>query len=605
MSSHSLYKAWIQKQWTRDSVCSKCSEYDIHAVINDIIASEIINSRPLSQVTTDFLIGFQDFLTKWRIIPEKNGPRFESRSEFRKTSGSFYTPAVVARWIVRKTIALPIKRTNIIDPACGAGVFLKEAFIHLTQNTDWSPRTILESLHGIDISPESVEAARKVLLLEAILREGSAKQSFQDEIRSVLERNIICGNALTGNAFQQKKFDSMIGNPPYRKERYHKDRLDTLADLELVKKYKSPRMDFWFYFLHFGLDILAPGGQLGFILNASWLRSTGSQKLITRLKEETHVREIFLLGKIPVFQGVSCEHLILLAEKNKDESMTNDSSTTRIRTITKPHSWQTPLENYFHDDADSVVTHRKSASDLFHHHGINVRIVSPQLEKLSRYPTLDQFGTFCQGIVENPAQVGKGHFQKFRETLSSQKIAIGEGVFVIDEQQRQALGLSAEEEKLLKPYPRPEELVSGSPPKRWLIHATAKTWPELEMYPNLARHLARFRPIMEARRETRTNVRPWWQLHWPRQDDIWSKPKLVIPQMAAQPTFIPIQTTLCVPFCCNMFIPFPQYERHLEQFAELFASPLWREWFEVNAKHRGIGLDLTISCLKRVPVVLS
>mgnify|MGYP001765005775 CR=1 FL=1 len=72
-----------------------------------------------------------------------------------------------------------------------------------------------------------------------------------------------------------------------------------------------------------------------------------------------------------------------------------------------------------------------------------------------------------------------------------------------------------------------------------LIYATAETWPELVQWPVLAGHLARFRPIMEARRETRQGLRPWWHLHWPRDGSLWESDKIVALQMARRPAFVP------------------------------------------------------------------
>lgn len=636
MPNHLFYKTWIRKQWKKYPDLSKCDENNILKQIKNIIVSNIIDPDDFSETLlkpvecscentgadqqirrlkedeayrpyrllydTDFLLGFQDFLTKWRIISEKNGPQFLLIQKSRKDSGSFYTPSVVAQWIVKKTITDPKNGSKIIDPSCGGGVFLKAAFLHLRENTDWTVQAILESLHGIDINPKAVETARDILFLEALKQEKSPDRSFSESMQSLLEQRIVCGNALTGEVFPDQEFDYVIGNPPYRKERHSKDRLDMLSHLEIVKKYKSPRMDFWFYFLHLGLEILVPGGELGFILNASWLRNTGAKKLIAHLKEEATIREIFLLQKTPVFSGLSGEHLILLLRK-KTASRPETNLPVMIRSVKKATSPTMPLVDYFQDGTDLVATYLKSPRELFQMQGLDVRKTLPELEKLSQYPTLDQFGTFHQGIVENPARVTPSHVQKFHEYLTKKRIDIGEGVFVLDEHQRQQLPLSDDEKSLLKPYPGPKELVSGEMPKRWVIYSTSQTWPELEMYPNLAQHLLRFRPIMEARRETRQGVRSWWQLHWPRNWKIWDKPKLVIPQMGAKPTFIPVRTTIYIPFCCNMFVPFPQYERHLETFAELFTSRLWLDWFEANAKHRGIGLDLTIACLKRVPVL--
>src|SRR5208283_4151806 len=152
-----------------------------------------------------------------------------------------------------------------------------------------------------------------------------------------VSNNIVCGNSLIGTdaiegrlfaSNEERKlnqmdfsdafpevikrggFDLVVGNPPYRRELDFKYLMDDIARTEFGLRYRSPRMDLWYYFVHRGLELLKPSGMLSFIVNAYWTAGTGAQKLIASLRDTAHIDEILSLGKLNVFQGVSGQHMI-------------------------------------------------------------------------------------------------------------------------------------------------------------------------------------------------------------------------------------------------------------------------------------------------------
>jgi hypothetical protein len=135
-----------------------------------------------------------------------------------------------------------------------------------------------------------------------------------------------------------------------------------------------------------------------------------------------------------------------------------------------------------------------------------------------------------------------------------------------------------------------------------LIHSTAETCPDVSDFPAIGRHLARFRPILEARRETREGRRPWWQLHWPRDEAIWTADKILSVQMARRPAFASATRPVQVNFSVNVFVPDASTREHLLYLTALLNSqPLWR-WFSRHAKRRGVGLEINGQVLARAPV---
>ena len=93
--------------------------------------------------------------------------------EERRQLGEYYTPAWLARVMVRELIADPLNQ-RVLDPACGSGTFVAEAvshFIAAAEKANWEPRQVLnrlrEAVTGIDVHPVAVHLARAAWTLAA------------------------------------------------------------------------------------------------------------------------------------------------------------------------------------------------------------------------------------------------------------------------------------------------------------------------------------------------------------------------------------------------------------------------------------------------------
>ena len=95
----------------------------------------------------------------------------------RRTLGEYYTPAWLARAMVRELIDDPL-RQRVLDPACGSGTFIAEAVAHFlvatstaAASTALEPRELLARLRvavtGIDVHPVAVHLARAAWALAA------------------------------------------------------------------------------------------------------------------------------------------------------------------------------------------------------------------------------------------------------------------------------------------------------------------------------------------------------------------------------------------------------------------------------------------------------
>ncbi|MGE0085284.1 MAG: DNA methyltransferase [Desulfococcaceae bacterium] len=226
-----------------------------------------------------------------------------------------------------------LKNVKVLDPACGSGAFLIQAFDFLheegekvnqamenlglgNENIFDLDRQILENnLHGVDINDESVEITKLSLWLKTAVKHKKLNNLFN---------NIKCGNSLIDDpkvagkkAFKWEKefpeimknggFDVVVGNPPY------------INSLELskvfanqVKKYwknifvsAKGTYDIYLLFFELGLKKLRKNGMLGYITPNKYISAPYGKSFRKYLADNYRLIELSDFSSIKVFEEPS------------------------------------------------------------------------------------------------------------------------------------------------------------------------------------------------------------------------------------------------------------------------------------------------------------
>ena len=228
---------------------------------------------------------------------------------------------------------------RVVDPACGSGAFLIQAFKYLYEERQWivkelervtgvmglfdthsAMRAVLsKNIYGTDINAESVEITRLALWLHTAL---------PDQPLTSLDRNIRCGNSLIGhdfyrqlginqdlfdeneqervNTFDWKEaypevyegedpgFDCVMGNPPYVKLQYfRKIQADVAKYLinasaesggPLYESTQTGNFDMYLPFIERGIELLNSKGKMGYIAPNVWMVNEYGKGLRQKLK---------------------------------------------------------------------------------------------------------------------------------------------------------------------------------------------------------------------------------------------------------------------------------------------------------------------------------
>ena len=207
-----------------------------------------------------------------------------------KLRGGFYTPEPIASFILKWAFN-GNKELDILEPSCGDGVFLKEI---QNKNYEYNSFTAIEF--------DEIEAKKS----EAI---GLKKSII---INSDFHK--YCINT-------EKKFDLIVGNPPYiRYQYFDREQQKYAADIfEKANLKYSKLTNAWVSFVVGSSLLLKDEGKIGFVLPAEILQVSYAQPLREFLAHFYNKINIVSFEKL-VFPNIQQEVVLLLCEKNKSNS---------------------------------------------------------------------------------------------------------------------------------------------------------------------------------------------------------------------------------------------------------------------------------------------
>ena len=151
--------------------------------------------------------------------------------ETRREYGTYNTPLALVGFIVEETLPLakiPLEMT-ILDPACGSGVFLVRAYQQLIEA--WKQRhqvhptapqlteLMRQSIFGVDVQLNAVKIAAFSLclsMLDYLKNEDIIQEGFR--FPHMETSNLIHADFFSqeiDRRFSAKKFDRIVGNPPW------------------------------------------------------------------------------------------------------------------------------------------------------------------------------------------------------------------------------------------------------------------------------------------------------------------------------------------------------------------------------------------------------
>ena len=549
---------------------------------------------------------------------EDLGKHYESivEKEVRKAGGVYYTPPYIVDFIVEKTIApllegktpKEVAKIKIVDPACGAGVFLLGAYQflldwhvkHVGKLTLTKKRKILtNNIFGVDIDSSAVEIAKYCLSMKC----SDGKDSTLN-----LDENICCNNSLLDDVWHiefsdiMKKggFDVIIGNPPYVKEYTHREEFEHIKHTSLSVYYQG-KMDLCYFFVCLGIEMLKENGHLGFIIPNNWATNSGASILCEKVVTESTIRCFCDFGKHNIFDSSSIQTMILILEKCKQKQYTFDYR----RIAHKTPNIETALSLLAHEDEEGLVylqptlnVEERKESLLVFEESETEKILKKIQEK--RNFTLDANTEIAQGIVPNPDVVTKKNIVKIQPKIRKQeKIVVGDGVFVVENNFFRRLTKS--ERKYIKPLYEPCQVrrYTLGENRKQIIYITKQNYND--DCPRIIEHLSKFKGIMAERRENKSKQLQCYHLHWGRTEEIFSEgAKILSVRKCAKPTFVYTEREAFVMMAFNVIC---SDRIDLKYLTALLNSHLIAFWLRHRGKMQGLQYQVDKEPLLNIPIV--
>lgn len=232
----------------------------------------------------------------------------------KRDSGSYYTPPELVELILNEVLPIDSKDYNIkiLDPTCGSGIFLVEAYkriVHRWQNAHPDkPITfkilkelMQRSIFGVELNKNSIKVTTFSLYLAmldflkpiTLWYQGDEKFPYliNDKEDDSLKQgdNLFRTDTIQDNKDIEKDYDVIVGNPPYGKKVPNNIK-------EYCNRENFPQ-EFVVPFIHKS-TLLAPNGKIVLLAPTKLLTNTlsPSQNFRQWLFNENYVEKIFNLS---------------------------------------------------------------------------------------------------------------------------------------------------------------------------------------------------------------------------------------------------------------------------------------------------------------------
>lgn len=551
-----------------------------------------------------------------------------------------------------------IVNIKILDPACGSGSFLLGAYKYLLNYHKeyflknktkkymgsryeiidesgnlalWVRKQILiNNIFGVDIDSNAVEVAKLSLLLKSFedsfnVNEYGQGSLLNEKILPSLDNNIKSGNSLINSNFNSegerlfasdedtqykikcfswekefssviKKggFDIIIGNPPYVKEYTDRESFENVKKGNLSKYYQG-KMDLWYFFVCFGLDILKENGKLGFIAPNNWITNAGASILRNKVLTDSKILKYIDFGDFRVFLEAGIQTMVFILNKEKiDEDYEIDYYKILNKNIDIFE-----IENFlFENEKSNDISHIKTI--ISKDRMLNNLITFIDSSKDTVLSKIKEVGNYFL-TSENTAQgivYPQDYLNEKNRSILGGDFKVGDGIFVLTDEEKNALKLSKEELELIKPAYTTEQIkryYADSNNKEWVIYtdSTFKDVNKIKKYPNIKKHLDKFKSVI-------TSDNAPYGLHRARKENFFIGEKIIsVRKCVDKPIFSYVDFDSYV--SATFYVIKPE-DIDLKYLTGILNSKLIAFWLRNKGKMQGSNYQIDKEPLLNIPI---
>jgi hypothetical protein len=518
---------------------------------------------------------------------------------------------------------------------------------------DFKHQCIEHSLYGVDIDPGAVEIAKLRLWLSLVVDEEDIKN-----IKPLpnLDYKIVCGNSLLGvqrtldnwkdfagleklkplyfnetnptkkqeykrqidqlisqitnghkefdfevyfsEVFHDEKkgFNVVIANPPYIGEKEHKEIFRKVKQ-GLLSKFYLGKMDYFYFFFHLSLNIAKNNSSIAFITTNYYSTAMGAKKLRQDFKERAIIKNLMNFNELKIFESALGQHnMITILEKAQNENAVAQTCITQRQGMANLQTLQQILSG-----RDTETHYYKvSQKDLYDGDECYLRFAGNST------------------TLVNPIQIILGKVKNQSKDLISlcnvncgiqtgcDEIKIGgtkQGVFILSDEEIKAF--NNEERKLIKPFFNTSDIYKyfvNLKNYSWVIYAD-RNIDTISKYINLYKHFNKkeYRKVLDNIREVKNGRIKYFQLQWPRNEEIFKSEKIVCSQRSNLNVF-GYSNGEWYGGSGIFFITKKDKSIFVKYILALINSKLYYIWLYYRGKRKGETLELIAKPLSEIPI---
>jgi hypothetical protein len=387
-------------------------------------------------------------------------------------------------------------------------------------------------------------------------------------------------------------FDVIIGNPPYIKEYTFKKAFDGLRS----SPYYQGKMDLWYIFACKGLDFTkSKSGLLTFIATNNWTTNTGASKMRNKIIDEAYIEKLLDFGSYKIFESSDIQTMVMIFRNYN----LNHEYTFELRRLFGDklcfddvldllEKKQTKKTEYL---LPTITKKALIGKTLTFNTNLN-DIVLEQIEKKRNFQ-LDEYKEVAQGIVIPQDSLNRANQKKLGNNFR-----IGQGIFVINENEKAELKLNDKELQLVKPYYTTKQLhkwFGNEKNDEWIIYTDSKyKYPyNIKSYPSIKRHLDLFQDII-------TSDNKPYGLHRAREEYFFKDDKIIVLRKCPNAPVFTYTNFDC--YVSATFYIIKSGRINLKYLTAILNSKLIAFWLRNKGKMQGNNYQLDKEPILQIPI---
>ena len=386
-------------------------------------------------------------------------------------------------------------------------------------------------------------------------------------------------------------FDVVIGNPPYIKEYTYREAFDGLRD----SPYYQGKMDIWYMFACEGLDLVKKdNGLVTFIAQNNWVTSAGASKMRNKVIQDAQILSLVDFGGFKIFSS-GIQTMIMVFRKNIE---TNNYPFDCRRLLGKDLNMDDVMA-LLNRDQNNKAKYINPIIKRSKYTNTTLTFSDPEVELiLSKILSKAQFRLYDREIAN-----GIHHHHDFvnrqRNEVLGNEYKIGDGIFVISQEEKDLIPFTQEELNFIKPSYTTKELhrFYANPTNReWVIYTDSsfKDHTKIKNYPNIKKHLYQFREVI-------TSDNKPYGLHRARNPFFFQGEKIISVRKCARPTFTYVDFDSYV---SAAFYVIKTGRFNQKYLTGILNSRLVTFWLKHKGKMQGTNYQIDKQPLLAIPLIL-